>query len=171
MKYPLRFGLRPFLFLGIVLLSLSHSTLNAKVFPPVHLKAAFPHLKFKMPVCLTASPDTTNRFFVVEQKGKIRLFKNKAGVRTAPVFLDLSGKVRTKDGEEGLLCMAFHPSFASNGYFYVYYIASDPHREVLSRFKVSSKNPNQADPASEKILLEIPKYFGNHNGSTLLFGP
>jgi len=143
----------------------------AKVFPPVHLKAAFPNLKFKMPVWLTSPPNSSSRLFVVEQKGRILVFKNAPSARNASVFLDISREVRTKDGEEGLLCAAFDPSYATNGYFYVYYIASDPHREILARFKVSSQNPNQADPASEKKLLEIPKHYGNHNGATLLFGP
>ncbi len=124
-----------------------------------------------MPVWLTAPPHDTRRLFVVEQKGKVMVFKNKAAVRQAAVFLDLSRKVRTVHPEEGLLCMAFHPSFLKNGLFYVYYTASDPHREVLSEFRVSRRDTNQADPSSERVLLEIPKHFGNHNGATLLFGP
>lgn len=141
-------------------------------FPPLHLnKKAFPYLKFSQPVWLTAPPDHSHRLFVVEQKGRVLVFKNKSSVKKASVFLDIRGKVRHVHPEEGLLCMAFHPDFAHNGLFYVYYIADHPHREVLSQFKVSSWNPNQANPSSEKVLLEIPKTFGNHNGATLVFGP
>ncbi len=147
------------------------STARAGTFPLVHLKVAFPNLKFKMPVWLTAPPHDTRRLFVLEQKGKVLVFKNKFTVRQASVFLDLTRKVRTVHAEEGLLCLAFHPSFLKNGLFYVYYTASNPHREVLSEFHVSRRNPNQADPSSERVLLEIPKHFGNHNGSTLVFGP
>ncbi len=155
----------------LIVVGFSASTVWSKAFPSVHMKIAFPHLKFKMPVWLEPSPDGSGRLFVVEQKGKIRVFKNSPSAQKAPVFLDIRKKVRTSDGEEGLLGMAFHPSYATNGYFYVYYIASNPHREVLSRFKVSATNPNKADPKSEKVLLEIPKVYGNHNGCTLLFGP
>ncbi len=144
---------------------------QAGTFPALRLTEAFPQLKFKMPVWFSPAPGNDRRFFVVEQKGKVLVFQNRSQVRTASLFLDLSRKVRVKHPEEGLLALAFHPSFARNGFFYVYYIADHPHREVLSRFQVSKKDPNRADPASEKVLLEVPKQFGNHNGSTLLFGP
>lgn len=140
-------------------------------FPVLHLENAFPKLKFSMPVWITAPPDQSRRLFLVQQMGKVLVFKNKSSAQRASVFLDLSGKVRHVHAEDGLLCMAFHPRFAQNGLFYVYYVADNPHREVLSEFKVSSRNPNLADPSSERILLEIPKSFGNHNGATLLFGP
>ena len=161
--------LKPILIL--VLVGFAAGAAWSKSFPTVHMKKAFPHLKFKMPVWLEPSPDNSGRLFVVEQKGRIRVFKNSPSVKKAPVFLDIHKKVRTSDGEEGLLAMAFHPAYATNGYFYVYYIASNPHREVLSRFKVSTTDPNKADPKSEKVLLEVPKVYGNHNGCTLLFGP
>ncbi len=155
---------------GLALTWLPVLSLEAKAFPPVHMQVAFPHLKFVMPVCLTSAPDSSNRFFMVEQKGKILAFKNQPSVPKASVFLDIRKEVRTKAPEEGLLCMAFHPSYAKNGKFYVYYIASNPHREILSQFRVSTRDPNRADPSSEKVLISIPKRFGNHNGSTLLFG-
>jgi len=124
-----------------------------------------------MPVWITAPPDGSQRILVVEQKGKAFLFKNKTDVKKTSLFLDLSGRIRMAHPEEGLLSLAFHPSYSTNGLFYVYYIADQPHREVLSQFRVDPRNPNRADPHSEKILLQIPKHFGNHNGSTLLFGP
>jgi glucose/arabinose dehydrogenase len=120
---------------------------------------------------LTSPSDSADRLFVVEQKGRILSFENTPSVSKATLFLDIRSRVRTKDPEEGLLCMALHPSFSTNGLFYVYYIASDPHREVLSEFKVSSRDPNKADPTSERVLLSIPKKYGNHNGACLLFGP
>jgi glucose/arabinose dehydrogenase len=147
------------------------SPLSAGSFPPLQMTKAFPHLKFHLPVWMTAPPTDNNRFFVVEQKGSIRVFKNNSKTRKTSAFLDISKKVRYVHAEEGLLCMAFHPQYAANGLFYVFYLASNPHRQVLSQFKVSSKNPDRADPTSEKILLEIPKRHGNHNGSTILFGP
>lgn len=147
------------------------AALFAAPLPPLHAVRAFPHLKFNMPVWMGAPSADKGRFFVVEQKGRILVFKNISSIRKTTAFLDLGKKVRYSHAEEGLLCMAFHPNFAANGFFYVYYIASNPHREVLSQFKVSSKNPDRADPTSEKVLLEIPKVHGNHNGCSLLFGP
>ena len=147
------------------------ATVLAGDMPAYRLAVAFPHLKFQKPVWLTSFPDSAKRLFLVEQKGRILSFRNDPTVREASVFLDIRSKVRTVHLEEGLLCMAFHPRFFKNGYLYVYYIADHPHREVLSRFRVDPQNPHRVDPHSEKVLLEVPKKFGNHNGATLLFGP
>ena len=87
------------------------------------------------------------------------------------VFLDIRSKVRRKDNEEGLLSLAFHPRYPVNGFFYVYYSASNPRRGILSRFKVSADDPNRAEPDSEKVILEVDQPYGNHNGATVLFGP
>ena len=112
-----------------------------------------------------------DRLFVVEQHGRIRVFENRPDVETAGVFLDIRPKVSRKHNEEGLLTLAFHPRYATNGYFYVYYSATDPRRGVLSRFSVSGDDPDRADPESEMVILEVEQPWGNHNGSTVLFGP
>jgi len=112
-----------------------------------------------------------NRLFVVEQNGRIRVFENSPDHGTPDVFLDIRPAVRRKNNEEGLLSLAFHPLYATNGFFYVYYSASDPRRGVLSRFQVSADDPNRAEPGSEKVILEVDQPYGNHNGSTVLFGP
>src|SRR5204863_6325885 len=83
--------------------------------------------------------------------------------------LDLSGKVAS-GGEEGLLALAFDPNYATNGFFYVYYTLGSPNPSVLSRFRVSSSNPDLADAASEREILRVPQPFSNHNGGTILFG-
>ena len=67
--------------------------------------------------------------------------------------------------------MALDPSYKENAYFYVFYSAANPRRSILSRFSVRPDNPLSADPATELVLLEIPKSFGNHNGGQILFGP
>jgi glucose/arabinose dehydrogenase len=121
-----------------------------------------------MPVELTASDDGTDRLFVVEQKGTIRVFQNEQDVIEAPVFLDINKRVDS-GGENGLLGLAFHPLYEGNGYFYVNYTKSSPLETIVSRFKVSS-NPNVADPASETILLRFVQPFGNHNGGKIAFG-
>lgn len=137
---------------------------------PVQLTNAFPSLLFDRPVFLTAPPDGTNRIFVVEQPGRVLVFPNSASVTTANVFLDLTTRVQF-GGEEGLLGFACHPAFATNRQFFVYYTRGTPRRSVISRFTVSTGDPNVADPASETVLLEIPQPFSNHNAGMLAFGP
>jgi quinoprotein glucose dehydrogenase len=74
--------------------------------------------------------------------------------------------------EEGLLGLAFHPRFRENGEFFIYYTANEtPHVSVISRFRVSRSNPQQADPDSEEEILRIDQPYWNHNGGTLVFGP
>jgi len=137
--------------------------------PSVHLQRAFGQLEFHRPVQVTHAGD--NRLFVVEQNGRIRVFENSPDRGTPDVFLDIRSQVRRKDNEEGLLSLAFHPRYAANGFFYVYYSASKPRRGILSRFTVSADDPNRAEPDSEKVILEVDQPYGNHNGATVLFGP
>jgi glucose/arabinose dehydrogenase len=97
---------------------------------------------------------------------------------TVSVFLDISGRVASNPGagELGLLGLAFHPQYETNGYFYINYTtgtAGTPRTRAtrVSRFRVSPTNPDRADPESETILLEFPQPFDNHNGGQLAFGP
>ena len=116
--------------------------------------------------------DGTNRLFVLEQhEALVRVFNNEPGVESAGTFLDLSDRVRIEGGEEGLLGLAFHPNYASNGYVYVYYSASSPRRSVIERFTVSAEDPNMADIESGLVILEISQPYSNHNGGQLAFGP
>lgn len=94
------------------------------------------------------------------------------------VFLDISARVASNPGggELGLLGLAFHPQYQTNGYFYVNYTAGSAgaprtRSTRVSRFQVSPTDPDKADPASETILLEFPQPFDNHNGGQLAFGP
>ncbi len=137
--------------------------------PAVTLVRAFRRLEFRRPIQITHAGD--DRLFVVEQRGRIRVFENRPDTRTAGVFLDIKAKVSRRDNEEGLLAVAFHRRYADNGFLYVYYSASKPRRGVLSRFTVSTDDPNRADPASEHLILEVEQPYGNHNGATVLFGP
>ncbi len=137
--------------------------------PSVTLVRAFPRLEFPRPVCLANAGDS--RLFVLEQRGRIRVFDNRPDVETAGVFLDIQPKVYRGHNEEGLLALAFHPRYRENGWFYVYYSANEPRRGVLSRFSVTAEDPDSADPASERVILEVGQPWGNHNGATVLFGP
>lgn len=137
---------------------------------PISMVDAFPDLPdFSQPVYLTNAGDGSNRLFVVEQAGRIQVFSNSPDANGYSTFLDLRDRV-ISGGEMGLLGLAFDPDFASNGYFYVYYIGAGP-RSVVSRFSVSINDPNVADPATETPLLSIDQPYDNHNGGTLQFGP
>ena len=132
---------------------------------------AYPTLKFTRPLDYLHADDSTNRVFVVEQRGVISVFDDDPKVSEAQVFLDISGPVDDRSNEEGLLGLAFHPDYINNGYFYVNYTIDNPERSRISRFQVSPDNPDQALPESETVLLEYEQPFGNHNGGEVSFGP
>lgn len=134
------------------------------------IEDAFPNLTFEQPVDIQAPNDGTNRLFVISQPGVIYVFDNKSETKSKKVFLNISNKV-LYGGEQGLLGLAFHPNYKSNGYFYLDYTIDNPRRTVISRFKVASNNPSKADPESEEILLEIKQPYSNHNGGQISFGP
>ncbi len=138
--------------------------------PQVFLKSAFPALSFSSPLGLYPTNDTTNRLCVLEQAGVIRIFPIDSTASSTKTFLDIHSNV-ISGGELGLLGLAFHPHFASNGYFYVDYTRNSPLRTVISRFRVSASNPDSADPSSEYIILQQPQPYTNHNGGQLAFGP
>lgn len=143
--------------------------------PPFELKPAFPELRFRRPIFLAHAGDGSGRLFVVEQAGRIHVFPDRPDVKEAKLFLDLKDRVFSAfsggHNEEGMLALAFHPNYRENGYCYVYYNLAKPRRSVISRFKVSADDPDRLDPASEKVILEVPQPFGNHKGCCLLFGP
>jgi len=117
------------------------------------------------PVHLT-SPPGDPRQFVVEQPGRIRIVEN--GRLVATPFLDLTSRV-SFGGERGLLSMAFHPRYATNGLFYVNYTDKDGDTRV-ERYHVSA-DAARADPGSAKRVLTVEQPYANHNGGHLLFGP
>jgi len=155
----------------ILSLILTLSATAEAAIPTVRLMPALPKLAFDRPLCITHANDATGRIFVVEQFGRIHVVQNDPATGASSVFLDISRKVRTVHNEEGLLAMAFHPNYKSNGFFYIYYSASNPRRGVLSRFSVSTEDANKADPGSELAILEVEQPYGNHNGATVIFGP
>ena len=130
---------------------------------------AFPNLSFSQPLFLTNAGDGSNRLFVVEQGGTIRVFDNDESTSSMSTFLDISGSV-SSGGERGLLGLAFHPNYESNGYFYVNYTDGSGDT-MISRFEVSDNDPDQADPSSEDLVLQYDQPEGNHNGGHISFGP
>ncbi len=95
--------------------------------------------------------------------------RNAPTVAESTVFLNISTRVLF-GGEQGLLGLAFHPNYASNGYFYIDYVAENPLRTVIARYSVSQNNPNQALKNTELVLLEINQPFSNHKGGQIAFG-
>ena len=126
------------------------------------------------PVDIANAGDNSGRLFIVEQSGRIRIIQN--GNLLATPFLNIQSTVLT-GGERGLLGLAFHPQFATNGRFFVYYtsraftgIANGD--VAIARYQRSATDPNLADPASGTVLLTVPhSTFDNHNGGSLRFGP
>ena len=123
---------------------------------------------------LATSPPADLRLFVIEQRGAIRIFSEQKLLPDP--FLDISvdanGPVLA-GGEQGLLGLAFHPKYATNGFFYVFYTSNKGGalRDIVTRCSVSATDPNKADPASCVEILAIPDPFGNHNGGMIEFGP
>src|ERR1044071_7051673 len=121
------------------------------------------------PVFITHAGDGSGRQFIVERTGRIRIIKN--GALLATSFLDIHTLVNSSGSEQGLLALAFHPNYASNGQFYTVHTNQDGSL-VLSRFTRSSNNPDLANAGSRVTLLTIPHPTNaNHNGGTLAFGP
>ena len=123
---------------------------------------------------LTDAGDGTNRLFAATQDGMVQVFDNDPAVKRSKLFLDLRGRVADFKiaNEEGLLGFAFHPRYKKTGEFFVYYTSkSKPPVSIVSRFRVSTDDPNRADPDSEEVLMRIPQPFYNHNGGSIKFGP
>jgi glucose/arabinose dehydrogenase len=119
------------------------------------------------PVDMADPGDGSGRLLIVEKPGLIQILQN--GVLLAEPFLDITDRVLSSGTEQGLLGIALHPQYKSNGFFYVNYIDVDGNT-VIARFKVTS-NLNVADKNSEKILLHVRQPFPNHNGGSMVFGP
>lgn len=154
-----------------LVLSLALLASSAGLAQETTLVPAYPNLSFTRPVDIQNAGDGSNRLFVVEQAGIIRVFSDDSLTASATTFLDIRNKVDDSRNEEGLLGLAFHPDFSGNGYFFVNYTATNPDRTVIARYSVSAGNPDQADPASEVVILEVDKPEWNHNAGQLAFGP
>lgn len=120
---------------------------------------------FTSPVEIVNAKDS--RLFVVQQNGLIKILKPDGTVNAAN-FLNISSKILF-GGERGLLGLAFHPDYATNGFFYVFY-NNTAGNITVARYTVST-NPDVADAGSEKLMLSIPKPFDNNNGGSIHFAP
>lgn len=157
--------------------------LNVPSTPPptaIELVPAFPGLSFSSPVCMSSPPGDTVRLFVCQKGGLLRVVPDvTAATPTATTFLDLPalltsrGETIATSSEQGLLGLAFHPSYSINRFFYIFYSAtrSGVNYRRVSRFTTQSGNPNLANTATELVLLEQADDASNHNGGDLHFGP
>jgi glucose/arabinose dehydrogenase len=159
--------------IALILCCLLFSSANAQT--PLRLKLTEIARGYTSPIGLFSPTDETDRLFVMEQGGKIKIIQN--GNKIENPFINISSQL---DGlniaysEKGLLGMAFHPNYKTNGLFYLYYSAKTQiqemdHESRVSEFKVSS-NPNLADVKSERVILTIPQPESNHNGGQMVFG-
>ncbi|WP_414661056.1 PQQ-dependent sugar dehydrogenase [Horticoccus sp. 23ND18S-11] len=142
---------------------------------------AFPTLSFTQPVATVIAPGETRRLFVVEKPGRIWVIPDvTAASPTRTLFLDLTTRIAAStdaSDERGLLALAFHPNYAVNGQFFVWYTvnattsAGTGLHDRLARFRVLAGDANAADAISEQPLLTQRDEASNHNGGQLAFGP
>ena len=115
-----------------------------------------------------AHPSGDERLFVVQQGGQIRIVNTNGTINTTP-FLNLSSLI-ISGGEQGLLGLAFHPNYATNGQFFVNYTRASDGATVIAKYTVSTVNPNVANTAGT-VLMTIAQPYANHNGGCIRFGP
>jgi glucose/arabinose dehydrogenase len=121
---------------------------------------------FDLPVFMADPGDGSDRKFVVEQSGRIRLVRA-AGIRNEP-FLDLSGSI-SFSYEQGLLGLALHPNFIENQTIFVNFTDLEGTTQVV-RYRVSRSRPNLIDPETAQTILSVPQLAANHNAGMLAFG-
>ncbi|WP_373045696.1 PQQ-dependent sugar dehydrogenase [Vulgatibacter sp.] len=138
----------------------------------VALERAFPALQFTRPVGLLQPPGDRSWFWVVEQNGRVLRFANEEGAASAEPVIDLQERIDARPMEGGLLGLAFHPRFESNGQVYLSFTDQGPSglRSVIARY-VSADGGATLDPASESIVLTVNQPYANHNGGHVAFGP
>lgn len=146
--------------------------------PPTAITASLPDISglawvpivggLDSPVSLAHAGDGSDRLFVIEQAGKIRVISD-ARILPDP-YLDIRNQVGSQGNEQGLLGLAFHPRFSENGFFFVNFTNQNGDT-VLSRFTQDPQNPARSDPASQRVLLTVNQPYANHNGGVVVFGP
>ncbi|MGE0131682.1 MAG: PQQ-dependent sugar dehydrogenase [Blastocatellales bacterium] len=121
------------------------------------------------PVYVTSARDGSNRLFIVEQTGRIKILPPGANAPLPAPFLNIATKI-VAGGERGLLGLAFHPQYTTNRRFFVNYTRQSDGATVVSEFNVSASDPNVAE-TNEKPIITIAQPFANHNGGWIDFGP
>jgi glucose/arabinose dehydrogenase len=129
--------------------------------------------RFERPVWFGVVPGAEGWHAVAEQAGRVHALRLDAGgaVVESAVLLDITGRTSRAQNEEGLIGLAFHPDFAENRRLFVHYSVRREQRGRVSELRVGAEGPPVADAESERVLLEVPQPWGNHNGGHLEFGP
>ena len=143
---------------------------NPPVATAIRLDDPFPNLPaFSSPLAMVMAPGDNSHWYVVQQTGQVKRMVNSFGVSSTSTFIDIDDGRLTHGGETGLLGMAFHPDFTSNGYVYLSYTSPGPVSRI-SRFSLDGTG-QALDPDSEQIILSVTQPYGNHNGGQIAFGP
>lgn len=179
----LLFAVFPLVLSGLVAHALDSREPNSSLMVPqdpavygYQTENAFGNLTFSRPVALVDQPGEPDRYFVVEQAGRIHVITNLANPNKT-LFMDISSIVDDSDNEEGLLGMDSHPDWKNNGYFYLFYTINTTvdgvfgRHDRLARFEIDPANPNAGLPQSEFPLISQFDQDWNHNGGDVHFGP
>ena len=162
---------RLFIVIACFWLGFGACQLNAQPLPKVALRPVFSKLECSNLVWMEEAPDGSGRFVVVEQDGRILWVRKGTGGSDAKELLNIEDRHPHVSTEQGLLSLAFHPGFKTNGLFYIFYCQQGPRRTILSEWRISSSDPDLADTNAERILLEIPQPSEVHKGGLVSFGP
>lgn len=154
-----------------------HATPDAQRMPAaagIVVSRVYPRLSFALPVAMVQAPRNNARWYVVEQGGVIRQFRNVADPANSRVVLDISDRAACCD-EAGVLGLAFHPDFPSNPHAYVSYTRAGPNGSTPLVSYISEFTTHDGgltlDPGSERPLLTVNQPYSNHNGGNIAFGP
>ncbi|MCB9615195.1 MAG: PQQ-dependent sugar dehydrogenase [Sandaracinus sp.] len=139
----------------------------SETIPMLGVEDIAPGVSFSAPIYATVAPGDTDTIYVVEKTGRIVLVRDGERVGT---FLDVSGGLLS-DGEQGLLGLAFHPGYADNGRFFLFFTPGSPRRNVVAEYRRSDADPDEADPTEVARLVEVNDSESNHNGGMIAFGP
>lgn len=138
----------------------------------IQLENPFPNLpSLSSPLAMYMAPGDDTHWYVVQRGGQVLKFANQASVDTVATFVNINDSRLVSGGELGLLGMAFHPNFSTNGYVYLSYTSNEGGRHSrISRFELDGTE-QALDAASEQIILTVDQPYGNHNGGQIMFGP
>jgi glucose/arabinose dehydrogenase len=146
--------------------SRSNNSQKTNLISDVYLEEAFPNLIFKNPIDFQVDNVNDNIVYIAEQTGRIVSLINNNESSSTKLLLDITNKVLS-GGERGLLGLAFHPNFSSNGFFYVDYTSKPNGTTTISRFEVIN---DFVDINTEFVILEVPQPYSNHNAGQIIFG-